>query len=126
MLNKLYKHNLHPRPIEIFTYKSISGIKIVRADSCPKNRYDNRHNEINFNYLSEIFGNHDYYLINHIGQHNYGLVDNKIMPIDYDKEQFAYYLKYNNMTLELMYNSISLLESEQSIVDGIAARTDWN
>ena len=93
MLNKLYECDLHPQPIEIFTYKSISGIKIKRAEKCPQNRYDNRKNEVNFKPLDWLIGdNHKNYLIDTNGIHNWGLIDNKIMPIDYDAMEFSHYL----------------------------------
>ena len=96
MLNKLYEHDLHPQPIEIFTYKSISGIKIIKADLCPEDRYNNRKNEINYDFLFEILGDHANHLKD-IGRHNYGLIDDKIMLIDYDSHELQVYLEHNKL-----------------------------
>jgi len=99
MLNKLYEHDLHPQPIEIFTYKSITGIKIIKADECPTDRYNNRKNEICYDFLFEILGDHANTKVK-AKQSNYGVVDDKIILIDYDNNELHSYIQHNKLHID--------------------------
>ena len=97
MLNKLYEHGLHPKPIEIFTYKSVLGIKIPKADKLTKDRYNNRKKEINYNFLFKIFGNEQAKKLIEAKINNHGLIDDKITLIDYDILNLKQFIKLNKI-----------------------------
>ena len=85
LLTSMHEIGCHPRPISLFNYKSIKGIKIEKAERATKELYDNRHEDMDFEGLKNILSeNMVSYLANNIKMHNYGQIDEKLVIIDVD------------------------------------------
>ena len=85
LLTKASKLGCCPKPINIFTNKSISGIKIEKADLANEELYNNRHKDMNFEGLKEFLNEGMInYLSNEIGITNYGEIAGKLVIIDFD------------------------------------------
>ena len=84
LLTSMHEIGCHPRPISLFNYKSIKGIKIEKAEPATKELYDNRHKDFNFEGLKNIIPDSVYYIANTIQRHNYGQIDGKLVIVDVD------------------------------------------
>tara|TARA_Y100000296_G_scaffold82136_1_gene110763 strand:- start:746 stop:1309 length:564 start_codon:yes stop_codon:yes gene_type:complete len=94
LLDKLYELNLHPKPIEIFKYKSIMGIKMGKVNSITQQN-ENKLSELNKNKkaLYKLFPKPSNYTSRHSYVprcidfdtiEGYGLYNGKYVIIDID------------------------------------------
>jgi len=86
LLTSMHEIGCYPRPISLFNYKSIKGIKIEKAEPATTELYDNRHKDMDFEGLKNIIS--DYggisYIANTLQIHNYGQIDGKLVIVDVD------------------------------------------
>jgi len=92
LLTSMHELGCHPRPISIFNHKSISGIKIEKAEEATEELFNNRHRDFDFEGLHNLLGEDIVdYIANTLQIHNYGQVNGKLVVIDVDNVTLSNY-----------------------------------
>jgi len=88
LLTSAHQMGYHPRPIEIFNYKSIKGIKIEKAEPATQKLFDNRHEEIDYDSLKSILNDSMVFYMAQLDTNktNYGQINGSLVIIDFDLE----------------------------------------
>ena len=95
LLTSMHELGCHPRPISIFNHKSISGIKIEKAEEATEELFNNRHRDFDFEGLHNLLGEDIVdYIANTLQIHNYGQVNGKLVVIDVDNVTLSNYSLY--------------------------------
>ena len=92
LLTSMHELGWHPRPISIFNHKSISGIKIEKAEEATEELYNNRHRDCNYEGLYDLLNEGMVgYMAKTLGMHNHGSLNGKLVIIDVDSETLSNY-----------------------------------